>query len=132
MRTARCQCSQLTITVAGEPSAVLACSCLACQRRTGSVLHVSASYPADAVIAIAGNETLFARPSESEGTITFHLCPTCGTTVYWYEGPQAEAVGIAVGCFADPNFPPPTVAYHALQAHPWIGLPAGVELRDGG
>jgi len=131
-RTARCQCEQLAITVSGEPTAVLACSCLACQRRTGSVLHVSATFPSRAIVEIHGEETLYARTSESEGVVTFHLCPTCGSTVYWYEGSGESEVGIAVGCFADPGFPAPTAAYHARAAHPWVGLPPGIERHDDG
>ena len=35
-------------------------------------------------------------------------------------------VGIAGGCFADPNFPPPTVAVYDKRRHPWISTPEGI------
>ena len=130
-RTATCQCGSLRVQVTGEPDAVIACSCLACQRRTGSVLHVSATFPEGAVVAIDGPETVYQRPSEAEGTISFHLCPTCGTTVYWPEG-DAGATGIAVGCFADSTFPPPTTSFWSVTEHPWLGLPTTITRHAAG
>jgi hypothetical protein len=47
----------------------------------------------------------------------------CGTTVY-YEGTwMPGCVGVAVGAFADPSFPPPTVAVYRARMHPWARMP---------
>jgi hypothetical protein len=45
-RSASCSCGQLRIEVEGEPRGVGVCHCLACQRRTGSVLAALASFRA--------------------------------------------------------------------------------------
>jgi hypothetical protein len=48
-REATCHCGQLRLTVEGEPFNVSICSCLACQRRTGSAFGMQAGYKADQV-----------------------------------------------------------------------------------
>jgi hypothetical protein len=35
-----------------------------------------------------------------------------------------EIIAVAIGPFADPNFPPPTVALWEQYRHPWISSPS--------
>ena len=81
-RTAKCSCSALRVEAAGEPGAVVACHCTDCQRRTGSVVGVSAYYVRDQV-TITGESRSFSRPTESGKGFTQNFCPTCGTTLFW-------------------------------------------------
>jgi hypothetical protein len=37
----------------------------------------------------------------------YHFCPECGSTVYWEFALAPESLGVAVGAFTDPAFPPP-------------------------
>ena len=58
---------------------------------------------------------------------TFNFCPACGTSIWWggrSAGFLAGRIGIAGGCFADPDFPPPTHAFYDKRRHPWITPPA--------
>jgi hypothetical protein len=64
------------------------------------------------------------RRGESGNTVTFSFCPTCGSAVYFENEGFPEFVGIAVGSFADPNFPAPTIAAREETRHPWLSLPA--------
>ncbi|MEQ1517316.1 MAG: GFA family protein [Usitatibacteraceae bacterium] len=63
-----------------------------------------------------------------EGTrITFHFCPTCGSTVYYYlEGLEAF-IAIPVGAFADPTFPTPGVSVYEARMHSWVVPPSSAE-----
>jgi hypothetical protein len=45
------------------------------------------------------------------------------------EGPEQSAVLVAVGAFADPNFPPQDLVYECRK-HAWVRLPKGVEAFD--
>ena len=56
-------------------------------------------------------------------TLTFHFCPTCGSTVYWEGEGFPGYVVVAIGNFADPNFPAPTIAVWEDSRHPWLSLP---------
>ena len=119
-RVASCSCGQLRVTCEGEPVRVSICHCLECQKRTGSVFATQARFPREAV-TIEGRASQWTRRGDSGGTATFNFCPACGSTVYW-EIPGFAAV--AVGNFADPNFPPPNFSVYEERQHPWA-LAAG-------
>ena len=79
-RHAACSCGQLQLTIAGEPSRIAMCHCLECQRRTGAVISNQARFRRDQV-AFAGNTTKWMRKAESGNALTYHFCPTCGSTL---------------------------------------------------
>jgi hypothetical protein len=54
-----------------------------------------------------------------------NLCPNCGTSIWW-EGFPGK-IGVAGGCFADPDFPPPTLSVYEQTRHRWIATPPGVK-----
>lgn len=128
-RTARCSCGQLSVVADGEPLRISVCHCLECQRRTGSVLGMQARFARSAV-RIEGRSTEHARVGDSGGTIRFQFCPTCGSTVYYTMDRLPDAVGIAVGAFADPSFPAPAVSVYEARKHAWVTLPDDVEHHD--
>ena len=121
-RQASCSCGQLQLSCEGEPVRVSLCHCHACQRRTGSAFGVQARFPRERV-RIGGRSTTFVRLGDSGNPITVHFCPSCGTTVYWELGQLAGFVAVALGAFADQNFPPPKVSVYEYFAHPWA-MPA--------
>jgi hypothetical protein len=119
-RIAQCGCGALTATVTGEPVTVYCCSCTNCQRRSGSAFTYAAVFP-DAAITIAG---------DSGRWIENMFCPTCGIAVAFHaEGFQA-LTGIPVGCFADPDFPPPLRLYWASRRHRWLTFHNDLTLLD--
>jgi hypothetical protein len=69
------------------------------------------------------------RTAESGNTLTFHFCPTCGSTVYWQGEGFPGHVAVAIGTFAEPGFPAPTIAVWEEHRHPWVSLPAGTPPR---
>jgi hypothetical protein len=105
-RTAQCQCGSLQATALGDPQINNVCYCRACKRRTGSVIHAGA-YFLKADVQCDGRSKIYTRRGESGSEIHFHFCPDCGTSVYWELDKAPELAGIAVGCFADPDFPAP-------------------------
>ena len=125
-RTACCQCGALRATVTGEPTVVNACHCKACQRRTGAAMH-SGAYFKKAQVRTEGPETIYTRNAEDGRTISFHFCPTCGSSVYWHLDLRPDHYGIAVGAFADPNFPPPSYSVWEETKHVWVQLPDGIQ-----
>jgi Glutathione-dependent formaldehyde-activating enzyme len=75
-RDAACHCGQLRLEVAGDPFAVSICSCLACQRRTGSAFGMQATFKGDQV-RVVGRFSDFARISDEADRKehVFHFCP---------------------------------------------------------
>jgi hypothetical protein len=127
-RTASCFCGQLRIHVEGEPQGVGVCHCLACQQRTGSVFAALASFRRP--FKVFGTATEYARTGDQGARFTFRFCPVCGTTVFHTEDGDNESVSIAVGAFADPDFPAPRVSVYDSRRHPWVQLPAGTLTFD--
>ena len=110
------------------------CHCLDCQRRTGAVISNQARFRRDQV-TFAGKTTPWMRTAESGKALTFHFCPTCGSTVYWEGEGFPGYVAVAIGSFADPDFPAPAIAVweetpprglvaarHAAEAHGETGV----------
>ena len=125
-RTAQCQCGSLRAVVTGQPQIVNLCHCRACQRRTGSVFSVGA-YFNKAQVRCAGSSKVHTRRSESGFEVRRHFCPECGSSVYWELERAPELCGIAVGCFADPDFSAPSFSMWEESRHPWMGLPSDIE-----
>jgi len=123
-RRAACNCGQLSITVEGEPVRVSMCHCIQCQKRTGGVLSNQARYPREQVREIAGRATEYTRSADSGNTLTFRFCPVCGSTVYWEGSGFPGFVAIAIGTFADPGFPAPTLSIWEETRHEWVTPPA--------
>jgi hypothetical protein len=122
-RTASCSCGQLRIQVEGEPRGVGICNCLACQRRTGSVFAALAGFAAP--FKVYGNATQYLRVGDQGAQFLFRFCPVCGTTVFHTEVGHDQFVSVAVGAFADPQFPAPQVSVYDCRRHPWVRLPPG-------
>jgi len=125
-RVASCSCGQLSVTVSEEPFRVSICHCLACQQRTGSVFGAQARFRAEAV-EVTGESHEYVRVGDEGNRTTFRFCPRCGSTVYWGLKGGEEFVYVAVGAFAEPEFPAPTVSVYEVRKHAWVVVPSRVE-----
>ena len=128
---ATCQCGQLRVRAEGEPAIVIACSCLACQRRTGSPFGTGA-YFREEMVTPEGEAEVYARVADSGLDVSIRFCPRCGTSVYWSAELRPGHYGIAVGCFADPGFVEPARVVWGESQHPWVRFPEGVPVFDRG
>jgi hypothetical protein len=128
-RRAACTCGQLVLICHGDPVRVSMCHCLACQRRTGSAFGIQARFE-PAQVTIEGGSTRYQRTGDSGSKLTFHFCPACGSTVYWQQRGN-DLIAVAIGTFADPEFPPPAFSVYEARRHKWTTMPAlSVEHMD--
>ena len=95
------------------------------QQHTGSVIHARGFFLNADVQCRGGLQSLLRR-SDSVREVHFHFCPECGTSVYWHADGGPGLCGIAVGCFADPDFPAPSFSIWEESVHLWLGLPANI------
>jgi hypothetical protein len=79
-------------------------------------------YARDKVSSITGERTQFTRRADSGNAVTSSFCPHCGSTVYWELSAYPEVFAIAVGSFADPDFPAPRHSVFERRRHSWIDL----------
>ena len=137
-RKASCNCGKLSVAYEGpDPERRSLCQCYECQKRTGSVLSVQARIPREQV-TIEGQSTTWTFPSEGgepvtfrscdSGGATYHFCPECGSTVYWDISAAPDVIGVAVGSFTDPAFPPPMISGFEAYWHPWAMNPSDLPM----
>jgi hypothetical protein len=50
--------------------------------------------------------------------------------VFYLPEMEPGLVAVAVGAFADPGFPPPTVSVYEERRHPWLVVPEDIEHFD--
>ena len=128
-RVASCNCGQLTATCVGpDPERISLCPCKLCQRQSGSAYAIQARFPKEQV-TIKGKSTSWRFPIEGAEPVDythcaelgaeFHFCPVCGSTVHYTSDADKERIGIKIGAFADPTFPPPKITGHLKYMHPW-------------
>lgn len=128
-REAACHCGKLALRCVGEPAKVSLCHCFDCQRRTGSLFSIAAFFPRASVELISGQANSFRRASASGFDVSFHFCPDCGSNLWWEPERLPDVIGIAVGCFADRDFPMPQQAVWAEEAHPWLAFPDALPMH---
>ncbi len=127
---AQCACGALSLTLHEPPQLTALCHCFACQRRTGSPFSANAFYAVDCV-EVSGTSTEFIRTAESGRKVRMYFCPTCGSTLYWKAEASPSMVGVAVGSFADPAFPPPALSVFEKSKHEWVQLDETVDHFEG-
>ncbi len=131
-RIAKCHCGALSLSAEGEPDPIVMCHCDSCKRRTGTSYNLGAWFPVQDV-AVEGETKVYARTGDTNSVLEFYFCPHCGTNLYW-KGPEIfpGKIGVAVGCFEDPNFPAPTRSIFGARRHRWLSMPEGVHSLVGG
>ena len=120
-RTATCRCGQLSIACTGEPVRVSVCHCYDCQKRSGSAFAFQARFPADAV-TVSGGSNIYEHVGDSGETAHFHFCPTCGGTLWYHARPDRDLFAVAVGNFADRDFPAPHYSVWEERKHRWVDI----------
>ena len=128
---AQCQCGQLKVEVPGPSPAVVACHCIACQRRTGSPFGVAAYYP-DEQIRVTGPAARFDRATEMGGVFENYFCPACGATVYFRGTKNAGVTGVALGAFIDRQEMAPVRSVWEQTRHPWVTIPTALQRFERG
>ncbi|MBI4820364.1 MAG: GFA family protein [Deltaproteobacteria bacterium] len=128
-RRASCCCGQLEVICTGEPIRVSVCHCHACQRRTGSVFGAQARFRLEQ-LSVQGERSEYTRTGDSGGKATFRFCPTCGSTVFWELDGLPGMAAVAVGAFADRDFPKPTVSVYEDRRHAWVVTDFAAEHYD--
>ena len=140
-RKASCICGQLTVTTKGpDPERRSLCHCKNCQKQTGSAFAIQATFPKEQV-TIEGKSTTWKFPVEGAPPVTyrncsrtgctFYFCPVCGSTVYYELAVAADFIGVRVGAFADPTFPPPMISGFEEYRFPWAMNVAALPMPGG-
>lgn len=69
-----------------------------------------------------GESRTFTRSGDSGNPVTLHFCASCGSTVYWELQAVPGFLAVAVGAFADPQFPQSWISVYEERRHPWVAI----------
>ncbi|MFT4582089.1 MAG: hypothetical protein ACI915_003683 [Gammaproteobacteria bacterium] len=131
-RIAKCHCGELSVETEGEPANVIMCHCEFCQRRTGTSYHLAAWFPSQDV-TIRGELKTYVRTGDRGDKVEFSFCPNCGSNVFLeLQESMPDKVGVAVGCFVEPEFPAPNLSVFGRTRHKWLPMPEGTRSLTGG
>ena len=128
-KTAACACGALTVTVSAPPAGVHACSCLECQRRSGSAFTYTAFF-AEAHVSISGEHRSWRRGSDAGRYHETSFCPVCGCAGFYRLEAWPGVIGVPAGSFADPAFTKPATLYWSERRHQWLVAPEGATLVE--
>ena len=123
---ASCQCGQLRVEVPGPTIAVVACHCIACQKRSGSPFGEAAYYPHHQV-EIKGNAKQFSRTTDLGGAFDQFFCPDCGTTVFMRGTKNPDVTGIPIGLFDKGHKMQPVRSVWEDRKRPWVEIPTAMQ-----
>ena len=82
---------------------------------------------------VTGRATDYVRTGDQGAKFRFRFCPVCGTNLFHTEEGEdnrSVGVGVAVGAFSDPDFPPPQDSVYDCRRHRWVQLPEGITVYD--
>lgn len=97
------------------------CHCLECKRRTGSVFSAQARFLEENV-TVRGEFRTFARTADSERSLTYQFCPSCGSTVAYQIDILPDFVAIPLGAFGDEELPAPACSNYERRKRPWVNI----------
>ncbi len=123
---ASCQCGQLTASLPGPTIAVVACHCIACQKRSGSPFGEAAYYP-HADVSVQGESRKFSRKTDAGGTFDQYFCADCGTTVFMRGTKNPDVTGIPIGLFDDQHSMRPVRSVWEESRHEWVSITTAVQ-----
>ncbi len=129
VRSASCACGAVRATARGAPSVVNACACFNCQKRSGSAFTYTAYFPSDQV-AVEGEMRTYREVREADRWHEAAFCVVCGVQVIARLEAFPAYIGVAVGCFSDPDFDPPGGFYWSVRRHKWLAEPMGVPVLE--
>jgi hypothetical protein len=74
---------------------------------------------------VSGEFKSFRRIADSGRANDANFCPSCGCGVFSRLEGLPNVIGVAVGCFADPEFEKPGTLYWTVRRHQWLAEPSG-------
>lgn len=71
---------------------------------------------------MTGQFSVWTHQGASGNRAHFRFCPECGSTVAYVAEAMPGLTAIALGAFADPNFPPPKYSVYEGRKHSWLAI----------
>ncbi len=124
IRTGRCNCGAVRLTVEGEPSEVGLCHCRTCQRETGGPYMAYAVFGRD-TLRVEGETASWIETTDHR-----HFCPVCGAPLFaTMDGDPT--VEVRLGCLDDTGGLDPKFEIWVGRRLPWVAPIPGTSQHEG-
>jgi hypothetical protein len=128
--SATCACGAVKVSLKGTVYSMLMCSCLDCQKATGTG-HATIAIVDPTSVTIAGNTKSFVRPADSGATFTRYFCPHCGTPLYGQSSRAQRSLMLPVGLFGiEAAWFAPTQLIFSRSHHDWDAIAEALPRYD--
>ncbi len=122
-----CQCGAITFEVRGEPSMVIQCHCLNCQKSSGTG-HVPIAVFPDSQVDIRGRTKTYNYLADSGGTVSSLFCPECGSSMFGSTTSIPGVTAVRLGAMDDSSAFQPQMDVYMKRLRNWdtpiAGAPA--------
>ena len=125
---ASCQCGAVQVSAGADPFLVAACNCTACRKKTGSAFGSGVFFQKQDV-RVSGDTWTWKRTSDAGNELTSHFCPSCGTTVFWFNAAAPERMSVSLGCF-DTQAPTPDKVLWGRNKADWLHFSDDIPMLD--
>jgi hypothetical protein len=129
MFTGGCSCGAVRYELKTAPMFVHCCHCLLCQRQTGSAFAINALIETER-IALTGELTRVAMPTESGRSHDIYRCPKCAVALWSDYGARPALRFVRVATLDQPHALTPDVHIFTRSKVPWVSLPANAKTFD--
>ena len=123
-----CTCGSVRVELSVERVRTSLCHCYDCKKRTGSAFGIQTRIE-KTNFSTSGVTNTYSRTGDGGNEITFHFCPTCATTLFWFIPMFPDDVLVAAGIFELSAFSSPVGSFYEDRVPEWLALPDTITFR---
>lgn len=116
--TGTCQCGAITFEVKGDPTMVVQCHCLNCQKSSGAG-HVPFAAFAESQVSIRGKTKTYQYRADSGGTASSIFCPDCGSSMFGTTTSFPGLMAVRLGAMDDSSGLRPQMDVYMKRLRGW-------------
>ena len=130
--TGGCLCGAVRYRCAAAPLMTGSCHCRDCQRATGAAFATLVIFPKRTVTVDGDALVMRTHKGDSGKNVYRGHCGQCGAPVLAEYDVTPDFTAVMAGTLDDPGLVRPQWSIYTASKQPWVELPAGQKIYEGG